>query len=174
MFSDITVLIAEDNASDLGTIGQVARSMGFKVITCAEVTQGLQQLEHADILMLDLVLANGMATPLLNMWRAKNRGPVCVLSPEPLKRESSQIRSIAWNSLVKPLEVAELRAVLQRYGEYVLLLNRCMAIEIQFGNFKKEMEKKFARQMKIIWALLVVIVLILGGKEAAKILLPLI
>jgi len=120
MFSDLTILIAEDDRPARECVERCAHALSFKTHAVSAVREGLDELPNADIFIMDLKLVNGDATMLLERWVRDNGGPCCVISGYITDDvEADLIVTGAWNILRKPYRLEALQTTLYRYGVIV-------------------------------------------------------
>lgn len=161
MYSHVTVLVAEDDPDTARLIRRCLEGMSFRVVTTNEIYSGITLSDNADILILDLMLANGESTPLLERWTSKvTKGPALVLSGVIVPGAEDELYIAgAWNVLHKPFKPGALQALMSKYGQYVLMM--------------KEMRvcaEAIKKLQKWVWMLSILVALALGerGLELLK------
>ena len=160
-FSNITILLAEDDIALRALWESVCTEIGFKVIAVSTVNEGLEYIAKADIFIVDLVLADGDASLLISAWERHNGGPMlCVSGIVTADKIREYILRGADNAFEKTVFTTEmLRTLVTKYAKRVLLLLRL-----------DNLEKKVKLQQRAIAGLAILVV----GKDLWEWLSPLI
>lgn len=166
MFSGLVILVAEDDRSDRELIERCSHTLSFKTLSVTAVMDGIDALPKADIFIMDLELANGDATPLLEKWVRDNGGPCCVCSDHATSDlEADLIVAGAWNVLHKPCRIDALQATLHRYGVIAKRERAYIELQEEYRTMKKKLKTVERRQFAL--AMLTITSLLLALGKAA-------
>lgn len=150
MFSDIKVLVVDDDYDIRQVTRKVLASMSFTVDVSDTLSGGLDKIEEADILLLDLRLKNGMGDTLLQRWRDEKRGPVIVMSGYVDQAlENELLESYVDNVLHKPVPPSVLRSVFFRIGCLVRDAKKLSELTCEIS----ELSEKISRLQRRVWIL---------------------
>ena len=153
MFRDVKALVVEDDLDNREMLRQMITAMTFTARACSTLSEGLDLVDWADVLVLDLKLPNGQGTTLLTQWTERHKGPVVVISGVVDKDlRGHLLRARAWNVLQKPFELDVLRSILQRYGEHVLECKRYQRLQARVDALEQELKK----MRRLAWSLAVI------------------
>jgi len=161
-FSDITVLIVEDDNTLAQMWDRICTEIGFKTITSPTIKGGLEHLD-ADIMLCDMVLADGKAEILIDRWVEENGGPfVCVSGV----LSSDQIRNLilqgAFNSFSKlDFDSEMLRTLVVRYARWVMVVKSLDGLRDEM----RAQTAKFTLHLKIMWGVIGALSVLLGLAE---------
>jgi hypothetical protein len=109
---------------------------GFEVVLARTVRDGLGLIKSAQILIVDLMLADGPADLIISNWMEYNGGPlVCVsgkLAPDQIR---NTIFDGAYNAFQKTDFTNEMvRTLMTRYGKWCLL-------QLKFEQFERKIRR---------------------------------
>ena len=114
-----TVLVVDDEPAIRESLAFALGRNGFEVLEAGSLRQAREQVERADLIVLDLMLPDGNGIELLTWLRARSKLPVIVLSSR--GDETDRVVGLelgADDYVVKPFSprevVARVRAVLRR------------------------------------------------------------
>lgn len=126
MFDDLKILVVDDDYAIRQLTRRVLTSMTFSVETADSLAGGLDKIQDADMLLLDLRLKNGKGDTLLQRWRDEHRGPIVIMSGYVDRAlENELLEGYVDNVLHKPVLPSVLRSVFQRLGKMVLDAKKC-------------------------------------------------
>jgi len=147
---DITVLVAEDDRMMADALVRGLNARGYNVKRTERVMDGLDLIEEADVLILDIRLLNGDGRSLLYRWVRDRHLPVLVISgvlgPDD---EEELLTAGAWNVLPKPFRMDTFFFLTERYS--------CMIKDLRRSARVGKLEK----QVRV----LLYAVVLLGGTE---------
>lgn len=160
-FSNITVLIAEDDFAVRELWEQVCTGIGLRTITASTIKEGLEHVDKANILVVDIMLADGEASLLVSSWVERNGGPMlCVSGAISADDVRDYILRGADNAFQKTEFTTELlRTLIVKYSKGIIDRLRI-----------DKLEKKVTLQQRAIAGLAIFAV----GKELWQFLAPLI
>lgn len=131
MFSDIKVLIVEDDRRFAATLRTGMAARGFRTTWTDSVAEAIEYIhtEDPDLLVLDLSLLNGRGEPVLDQWVRDRRAPAVVVSAPVSTSEVDDLYTHgAWNVLPKPLTWETFYLIVERYG--MIVRDRRTAIKV--------------------------------------------
>ncbi len=112
------ILIVDDDKALLGVLRSVLESEGHRVEVVPSAYDALGRLEdtHYDLVLVDLKMRRMNGLELLEHERLRHRGTrMVIMTAYPTVESAVQaMRQGAFDYLVKPFKLAELRAVVQR------------------------------------------------------------
>ena len=153
MFRDVKVLVVEDDYDVRQLIRNILSAMTFAVETCDTLTEGIDRCKEAEILVLDLKLRGEDGRMLLRRWVEQHKGPVVVVSGFVEQDDEEELlASSAWNVLTKPFSHEAFRAILQRYGSYVLGQQSYQALKLRV----EDLEIQIHKARRLAWTLAIV------------------
>jgi len=132
-FSEIKILIAEDDLALANLWERICTEIGFQVTKAITVREALEHVGTAHILLADLMLADGRADLLISNWVEHNGGPlVCVSGVLSESEIWDFILQGAYNAFAKTDFTNEMvRTLVVRYAKWVMLKVRLDALENQ-------------------------------------------
>ncbi|HET7131338.1 MAG TPA: sigma 54-interacting transcriptional regulator, partial [Gammaproteobacteria bacterium] len=109
-------LIIDDDATACAALGELVADEGFTVASAGSLKEAREQLRRApDVILLDLVLPDGNGMELLrDLPRVSSTEVVVVTGHATLESSIEAIRRGASDYLLKPINLAHLKAVLSR------------------------------------------------------------
>ena len=118
MSQGIDILIVDDDQALLGVLRSVLESEGHRVEVAPSAYEALQRLEQRDydLVLSDLKMRRMNGMELLEHERLRGRGTrMVIMTAYPTVDTAVQaLRQGAFDYLVKPFKLAELRAVVER------------------------------------------------------------
>lgn len=129
MYSDLTVLVAEDDRDVREIIRRGAQARGFRINTTDSVLESFDYFPGSDILVVDLTLANGNGRQVLQKWVQQKHSPAVVISGGISKGDEDRLlMDGAWNVLGKPFGWEAFYLILERYAHIVRDRATCLTV----------------------------------------------
>lgn len=130
MYSDLCLLISEDDRQVRDAIRRGVSARGFRVQTSDTVLGSLDLFAKADIAIIDLTLTNGDGRQVLQEWVAKKHAPVVIISRGISRGETEDmLLSGAWFVFDKPFSWEAFYLVLERYAHIVRDKRTCQTVK---------------------------------------------
>ena len=118
MSQGIEILIIDDDKALLGVLQSVLEQQGHRVQAVPSAYEALPLLEqqHYDLVLVDLKMRRMNGLELLEHERLRERGTrMVIMTAYPTVESAVQaMRQGAFDYLVKPFKLAELRAIVER------------------------------------------------------------
>ena len=128
-----TILVVEDDPAMQATLSQALARESYSLILASGIKDGLRQFEskNPDVVLLDINLPDGSGRDLLDMLRKQNDEVVVIMLtafPD-LRGAVSLMKSGAFDYLIKPFDLTELKLTIQKGLELKTLKNEVIRLK---------------------------------------------